>query len=494
MNPEEVLIKERVNKLKEIRSWNIEPYPYKYDKTHNASVIKDKFAGLKKEEVTKETVSIAGRLMTKRDMGKIGFATVHDQSGDIQIFAKKDVLEDNYKLFKKLDLGDFVGVKGIVFKTKSGEITVEIKELTLLSKSLRPLPEKYHGIKDPELKYRHRYAHFATDKKARDAFILRSKIISEIRKLLEEKEFLEIETPILQPVYGGAAAKPFVTHHNSLDFDMYLKISPELYLKRLIVGGFEKVFEIGRNFRNEGIDHRHNPEFTMMEIYQAYADYNDMMELVEEIFEKVVKKVHGKTKIKYKGKTIDFKRPWRRISMIDAIKEHTNIGDISKLNDKEIKDLLKTYNIILENNYIRGIAISRIFEDLVEDKLIQPTFIIDHPRETVPLCKVHRKNPELIERFEAYIDGMEIANAYSELNDPQEQRRLLEAQAKQLRAGSEEAHPMDEDFVRAIEMGMPPTGGVGIGIDRLLMVLTDNENIRDIIAFPTLKPVKNKKT
>jgi len=490
MDPEEVLIKERVNKLKEIRSWNINPYPYNFSKTHNAIVVQDKFAALKAEEKTKEKVTIAGRLMTKRDMGKAGFATISDTTGTIQIYARKDILNDMYKLFKKLDLGDFIGATGIVFKTKTGEVTVEVKELTLLSKSLRPLPEKYHGIKDPEIKYRKRYAHFATDKKARDAFILRSKVIFEIRKLLEEKDFIEVETPILQPIYGGAAARPFITHHNTLDFDMYLRISPELYLKKLIVGGFERVFEIGRNFRNEGMDHSHNPEFTMMEIYQAYADYNDMMELVEEIFEKIVKKVHGKTKITYKDNEIDFKRPWRRISMLDAIKEHTNIGDISKLEDSEIKDLLKTYNIVLDSYYVRGIAISKIFEELVEDKLIQPTFITDYPRETVPLCKVHRTNPELIERFEAFIGGMEISNAYSELNDPQEQRRLLTAQSKELRAGAEEAHPMDEDFIQAIELGMPPTGGVGIGIDRLLMIMTNNESIRDVIAFPTLKPLK----
>ncbi|MEK6886394.1 MAG: lysine--tRNA ligase [Nanoarchaeota archaeon] len=489
MDPEQALINERLNKLKAIRALKINPYPYKYSPTHHAEQIKNSFAGLKPEEKTKESVCIAGRLLTKRDMGKIAFATVSDQSGTIQLFAKEDLMQDNYKLFKKLDLGDFVGAKGIVFKTKSGEITIEIKELTLLSKSLRPLPEKYHGIKDPEIKFRQRYAHLATDKPARDALIIRSKIIGEIRKVLDEKNFIEVETPILQPQYGGANAKPFMTHHNVHNMDMYLRISPELYLKRLLVGGFERVYEIGRSFRNEGIDQSHNPEFTMMECYQAYADYSDMMELTEEIYERVAKNIFGTTKIKFGENIIDFKRPWRRISMVEAIKQNTNIGDISKLDDSEIKDLLKTYNIKYDKEYIRGLAIETIFDELVQDKLIQPTFITNHPKETTCLCKLDRKNPEFLERFEAFATGMELGNAYSELNDPIEQKFLLEAQAKQLRAGME-AHPMDEDFVKALETGMPPTGGLGIGIDRMTMLLTGNESIRDIIAFPTMKNVK----
>ncbi len=491
VEPENPLIKDRILKLKEIRSWKIDPYPYHYSPTHKAEQLKNQFASLEAQEHTKEVVVIAGRLMTKRDMGKAAFATVADQSGNIQIYAREDTLKDTYKLFRKLDLGDFVGVKGTIFKTKTGEVTVEAHELTLLCKTLRPLPEKFHGIKDPEIKYRQRYAHLVTDKEARDTLIMKSKIISEMRKILEEKGFIEIETPILQPIYGGANAKPFKTRHNALNFDMYLKVSPELYLKRLIVGGFEKVYEIGKCFRNEGLDHKHNPEFTMMELYQAYADYNDMMSLVEEAYEKIALKLFGTTKFKFGEHMIDVKRPWHKMSMIESIKKHTNIGDISKLDDEEIKDLLRTYNIRLEGDYIRGMAIAAIFEELVEDKLIQPTFITDHPRETTPLCKIHRKNPALIERFEPFIAGMEIGNAYSELNDPIEQRTLLMAQAQQLRAGAAEAHPMDEDFIQAIELGMPPTGGLGLGIDRMAMIFTGKESIRDIIAFPTMKPIVN---
>lgn len=490
MDPEQQLINERINKLNEIRKQNINPYPYKYNPTHHAEQIKNSFAGLKPQEHTKEEVKIAGRLVLKREMGKASFAHVSDETGNTQIYAREDILKDNYKLFKKLDLGDIIGVKGIIFKTKTGEITVEAKEITLLCKSLRPLPEKFHGIKDPEVKYRQRYSHLATDKDARDTLANRSKIIAEMRNILQEKGFIEVETPVLQPVYGGAAAKPFKTHHNTLDFDMYLRISPELYLKRLIVGGFEKVFEIGKNFRNEGIDHKHNPEFTMMELYQAYADYNDMMELVEEIYEKIAKKVFGTTKFKLGNEIIDVKRPWRRMSMVEAIKKHTNIGDILKLDDSEIKDLLKTYNINLEGDYNKGLAIAAIFEELVEDKLIQPTFITDHPKETTPLCKINRKNPALIERFEPFIAGMEIGNAYSELNDPIEQKNLLKVQAEKLRAGMQEAHPMDEDFVQAIEVGMPPTGGLGLGVDRMVMIMTGKESIRDIIGFPTMKPIE----
>ena len=489
MDPEQALINERLNKLKEIRSWKIEPYPYSYQKTHDANHVKNSYAGLQVQEHTKEVVSIAGRLMTKRDMGKAAFATVADQSGNIQIYAKEDILK-NYKLFKKLDLGDFIGVKGIVFKTKTGEVTVEAKELTLLTKSLRPLPEKYHGIKDPEIKFRQRYSHLATDKAARDNLILRSKIISEIRKILDEKGFVEVETPILQPVYGGANAKPFMTHHNSLDFDMFLRISPELYLKRLLVGGFEKVYEIAKVFRNEGMDHRHNPEFTILELYQAYTDYNGMMELTEEIYERVAKKLLGTTKIKFGEHILDFKRPWKRLTMVEAIKKHTNIGDITKLDDREIKDLLKTYNIRFDDEYNRGLAIAAVFDELVEDKIIQPTFITNHPKETTPLCKLDRKKPEFIERFEPYAVGMEIGNAYSEINDPIDQRALLQAQAIKLKAGFEEAHPMDNDFIQAIEVGMPPAGGLGLGIDRMVMILTGNEAVRDIIAFPTLRPEK----
>ncbi len=493
VEPENVLVQERLNKLKEIKAMGINPYPYKYSPTHHADQIKNQFGHLQAQEHTTDVVSVAGRIVLKRDMGKAAFATVADQSGNIQIYAREDILGDSYKLFGKLDLGDIVGVKGSIFRTKTNEITIEAKELVLLSKSLRPLPDKFHGIKDAEVKYRQRYTDFATNKESRDSIVIKSKIMSELRKILEEKGFIEIETPILQPQYGGANARPFKTHHNSLNFDMYLKVSPELYLKRLVVGGFEKVFEIGKNFRNEGMDHSHNPEFTMMELYQAYSDYNDMMEITEEIYERLALKILGTTQLKIGDNIINVKRPWRRISMIDSIKEFTNIGDITKLDDDEVKDLLRTYNVRYDGDYIRGLAIAKIFEELVEDKLIQPTFITDHPRETTPLCKIHRNNPLLIERFEPFINGMEIGNAYSELNDPIEQKLLLEVQAKDLRAGAEEAHPMDEDFVQALEIGMPPTGGLGLGIDRMAMLFAGRESIRDVIAFPTMKPVNDDK-
>ncbi|HME86997.1 MAG TPA: amino acid--tRNA ligase-related protein, partial [Candidatus Nanoarchaeia archaeon] len=354
MEPENVLVQERLNKLKEIKALGVNPYPYNYNRTHHAEHVKTTFAHLQAQEHTEEVVSIAGRIVLKRDMGKASFLTIADQTGTLQCYAREDILGEQYKVFKKLDLGDIIGVKGTIFRTKMGEITVEAKELTLLTKTLRPLPDKFHGIQDLEIKYRQRYTDFATNKESRDAVVVKSRVISEMRKILEEKGFIEVETPILQPQYGGANARPFVTHHNSLNFDMYLKVSPELYLKRLVVGGFEKVFEIGKNFRNEGIDHTHNPEFTMMELYQAYADYNTMMELTEELYERIALKLLGTTQVRMGTHVIELKRPWRRLTMIDAIKEYTNIGDITKLDDSEIKDLLRTYNVKYDGEYIKG--------------------------------------------------------------------------------------------------------------------------------------------
>lgn len=480
---EPTIIKDRYKKLEQLKEKNINPYPYKYKRTSNADSILSNY----KEG---DKVSIAGRLMSLRNMGKLAFAHIQDETGRIQILFKKDNDEGVYELMKLFDIGDFIGVEGTVFKTKTGEITIEVKKTEMLTKSLYPLPEKYHGIQDPELKYRKRYLDLMMDPEKKKIFIIRAKIISAIREYLDGKGFVEVETPTLQPIYGGASARPFTTHHHALDFDMYMRISPELYLKRLIVGGFDKVYEICKNFRNEGIDKTHNPEFTMLEFYWAYTDYNDMMKVFEEIYSFVAKKVIGKTKIEYQGKTIDLAAPWKRISMVDALKEYADI-DIAKYDDDQIKDLVNTYSITVEGDLTRGNIINTLFEELVEDKLIQPTFIIDHPIEISPLTKVHRKDPKHVERFEPFINGWEMGNAYSELNDPVEQKKRLEEQAEQLRSGDGEAHPMDEDFVRAIEYGMPPCGGVGIGIDRIIMLLTDSVSIRDVIFFPTMKPEKD---
>jgi len=488
--PEQAVIRDRYRKLEEIKKLKINPYPYKFEQKNHASEILEKYKKLKPAEHTKDKMVVAGRLMTTRKMGRISFAHLQDESGKMQLLFKEENGKDIYSLFNLLDTGDFIGAEGVVFTTKTGEITIEVQKLTLLCKSLYPLPEKYHGIQDPELKYRKRYLDLIMDPEKKKIFMMRSKIVSAIREFLDKKGFVEVETPILQTIYGGANAKPFTTHHNALDFDLYLKISPELYLKRLIVGGFEKVYDMGKNFRNEGMDKTHNPEFTMLEFYQAYADYNDMMDLFEELYIFVAKKILGKTQLEYQGRKIDLKAPWKRMPMIDAIREHAKI-DVTKYSDKEIKDFVNTYSLQIEGDLTRGAIISALFEELVEDKLIQPIFIIDHPKETSPLTKVHRKNPALIERFEPFINGWEVGNAYSELNDPIDQKERLREQAEQLRAGFEEAQPMDEDFMRAIEYGMPPTGGVGVGIDRMVMLFTNSATIRDVILFPTMKPEKN---
>jgi lysyl-tRNA synthetase, class II len=399
-----------------------------------------------------------------------------------------------FDLFKKyVDVGDFVGAAGVVVRTKSGEISVKVSRLDLLSKSILPLPEKWHGLSDKEERYRKRYLDLVMNPKVREVFEKRTQIMDAIRELMRKKEFEEVETPYLQTIYGGAAAKPFKTHLNSLDIDLYLAISPELYLKRLIVGGYEKVFTISRNFRNEGIDRWHNPEFSMMEIYWAYADYNDMMKLFEEIYEYVCKKVVGSTKVKFRGKTIDFKRPWKKMTMAAAIKKHARI-DVEKKSAKELIAFAKKHDVAIKGDSW-GWAVAGIFEHFAEDKIEQPTFIIDHPLETTPLCKLHRKDKlcRLIERFEPFCMGTELGNAYSELNDPVLQRTLLEEQQKLLKKGDEEANPFDEDFVNAVEVGMPPTGGLGLGIDRMVVLLTGQDSIRDVLLFPFMKPEDKKK-
>jgi lysyl-tRNA synthetase class 2 len=468
------VIEDRYKKLEEIKKLGINPYPYRFDRKNTADEI------LKSPEKFKKIV-VAGRIVSLRPMGKAAFAHILDHTGKIQFYIKEDdVGADSYKLFKLLDLGDIIGIEGEIFTTKTGETTIHTKKLTLLCKTLLPLPDKFHGIQDPDLIYRKRYLDLISDPEKKKVFETRAKIISAIREFLDSRKYIEVETPILQPVYGGAAATPFVTHHKELDMDLYLKISPELYLKRLIVAGFDRVYDLNNNFRNEGIDKTHNPEFTMIEWYRAHADYNDMMDEFEEIYKFVAKKVLGTTKINYQGTEIDFAKKWRRITMVDALEEFGGVN-VDDMSDDELKELAEQYKIVFEGEVTRGVVISALFEEMVESKLIQPTFIINHPVESTPLCKPLRTgDSKFVERFEPFIAGMEVGNAYSELNDPILQRKFLMEQARE--------YPMDEDFVEAIETGMPPTGGVGLGIDRMVMILTDQKSIRDVILFPTMKP------
>lgn len=484
---ENPLIRERLEKLRKIRELGVEPYPYSFTDYTFSTQILDENKKLEEGEKTRKTVTVMGRIMTLRDMGKAAFAHIQDQEGQIQIYVREEDLK-NFSIFKLIDLGDIVGVKGTIFKTKKGEITVWAKEFTLLAKSLRPLPEKFHGLQDTEIRFRQREVDLIANRDVKKTFLLRSKILSAIRAFLDEKGFVEVEIPTLQPVYGGANAKPFTTHINAWNMDLYLSVSPELYLKRLIVGGYEKVYTLCKNFRNEGADKTHNPEFTTMECYWSGADYNDMMELTEELYEFVCKKVLGTTEIEYQGRKISFKKGWKRLTMDDALKKYGSI-DVEKLSDKELFALLDKHKVEYDTKLTtRGLAIAALFEALCEEQLIQPTFIIDYPKDTSPLCKLKRGNPELIERFEPYINGWEVGNAYSELTDPLLQRTLFDQQVERGRGGDEEAHQKDEDFLRAIEFGLPPTGGLGLGVDRMVMLLTNAPTIREVIFFPTMKP------
>jgi lysyl-tRNA synthetase class 2 len=486
------LIKIRINKIDEIRSsFGINPFPYRYDVTHYSREIIENFEKYSQEEVR---VSVAGRIMSMRVMGKASFCNIQDKDGRIQIYLASDVLgEKSYSLFKKLDLGDIIGVKGLVKKTKMGEISVFADELSLLSKNVRPLPvvkekdgETFDLFADKELRYRHRQVDLLVTPGVKETFKKRIEIIRNIKKILDSKDFFEVETPILQTVYGGASASPFKTHHNALDIDLYLRISLEPYLKRLIVGGFDRVYEIGKCFRNEGIDRTHNPEFTMLELYQAYADYNDMMALAEELIVNTAMAVNGTTKVTFDGKEIDLAPPWKKIKMTDAIKEYSGL-DVMSMSDEELKKAVKEYGGEIKGEYIRGLAIDELFQILVEDKLIAPTFITHHPVETTPLCKPDIDDERFLQRFELFINGTEFANAYSESNDPVFQRKTLYEQSLR-REVDDEVPPMDENFVQAIEAGMPPTGGMGIGIDRLVMLLTGENSIRDVLFFPTMRP------
>ena len=481
------LMQVRMEKLEELQKPGKNPYEItKYDRTETSGQIKGDY-----EEFEGKDVSVAGRIMAKRIMGKASFCTIQDGNGKIQSYVSiNDLGEESYKAFKTYDIGDIIGIKGFVFKTKTEEISIHAKEVVLLTKSLRPLPEKFHGLKDMDLRYRQRYVDLIVNPEVKETFLLRSKILKEIRKFMDERGYMEVETPMLTTVATGDAARPFITHHNTLDLQMYLRIAPELNLKRLIVGGIDKVFEIGKNFRNEGMDIKHNPEFTNMEWYSAYEDYNDMMNISEELISTVAKNVLGTTKITYEGMDIDLTPGWKRISMIDAIKEVTGVDFNTIKTDEEAQAIAKEKHVEFEDiKNTRGHIINEFFETFVEETLIQPTFISDYPVEISPLTKRKKDQPELVERFELFIGGREYGNAYSELNDPidQYQRFLKQVEAKE--KGDEEAGGMDEDFVNALEIGLPPTGGMGIGLDRLIMLLTNSSSIRDVLFFPTMKPL-----
>lgn len=473
----------RLDKLGELRDLGIDPFGSRFERDANARQILDNF-----EAMDGQTVKIAGRIMSKRRHGKAGFANLQDLSGDIQLyFRKDDVGEANYELFKKLDLGDILGLEGFVFRTQKGEISVHVQEFTYLSKSLNPLPEKWHGLKDVELRYRQRYVDLIVNPDVRAVFIKRSQIIKEMRQYLDKLGFLEVETPMMHPIPGGAVARPFVTHHNALDMNLYLRIAPELYLKRLIVGGMEKVYEINRSFRNEGLSTRHNPEFTMLEFYQAYADYEVMMELTENLISSVAQKVNGTMTVQFEDQEIDLTPPWRRVTMLDAIKECTGVDFNQIKNDAEAREAAVGLGLEVKPQESRGEIINEVFEEFVEQTLIQPTFVYGHPVEISPLAKRNAEKPELTDRFELFIMQREIANAFSELNDPLDQRDRFMKQVEKRASGDDEAHMMDEDYINALEYGMPPAGGLGIGIDRLVMLLTDSSSIRDVILFPTLR-------
>ncbi len=479
------ILRVRRAKLKDLQEKDNDPFKIvKYDVTDSTKNILDNFEALEGQDT-----SIAGRLMSKRGMGKAGFCDLQDRDGRIQLYVRKDeVGDESYEMFKKYDIGDIVGVKGEIFKTHMGQISIKVKEIILLSKSLQPLPEKWHGLKDTDLRYRQRYVDLIVNPEVKNTFILRSKIIKSIRKFLDDRGFLEVDTPLLNTIPGGAAARPFITHHNTLDIDMYLRIAPELYLKRLIVGGMEKVYEMGRMFRNEGMSIKHNPEFTMMEVYEAYTDYKGMMELTENLISTVAMETLGTTKIMYQGQEIDLTPPWNRLSMIEAVKKYSGVDFDTIKTDEEAKAAAEAKKVYVKPGMSRGEILNLMFEEFVESNLVQPTFIYDYPVEVSPLTKRKPDCPELTERFEFFITGREMGNAYSELNDPIDQKERFVSQVKKRDSGDEEANMMDEDFVTALEYGMPPTGGLGIGVDRLIILLTDSASIRDILLFPTMKP------
>nr|WP_245339456.1 lysine--tRNA ligase [Paenibacillus shirakamiensis] len=485
------MLQVRRDKLDELRGMGIDPFGQKYERTHNAGDILQQYDGLTKEELDEKNVvvRIAGRIMGKRGMGKASFAHIQDLSGKIQIYVRKDTVpEVKYDAFDLLDLGDIVGISGEVFKTKTGETSIKVKDLEVLSKSLYPLPDKYHGLKDVELRYRQRYVDLIINPDVQQTFIARSRIIQSMRRYLDSLGYLEVETPTLHSIAGGAAARPFITHHNALDMELYMRIAIELHLKRLIVGGLEKVYEIGRVYRNEGMSTRHNPEFTMIELYEAYADYKDIMALTENLIAHIAQEVLGTQIVPYQDYEVDLRPQWRRVTMVDAVKEVTGVDFGADLTNEQAHSLAKEHKVPVEPHMTFGHILNAFFEHFVEETLIQPTFVTGHPVEISPLAKRNDTDARFTDRFELFIVAREHANAFSELNDPIDQRQRFEAQLQEKEQGNDEAHEMDDDFIRALEYGMPPTGGLGIGVDRLIMLLTNSASIRDVLLFPHMRP------
>lgn len=483
------LISERKQKLEELRKMGVDVYPRNFSTTHVISQVREKYGTLKAEEKTEETVSLAGRIMSLRGMGKASFAHIKDGTGKLQIYVREDVLgEGNYQIFRKFDIGDLIGVRGKVFSTKTGELSIQVEKLTLLAKSLRPLPEKWHGLKDIETRYRQRYIDLLVNEQVQNVFSTRSLIIKAIRGFLDNLGFLEVETPMMQSVVGGAIAKPFLTHHQALDMELYLRISPELFLKRLVVGGLEKVYEVNRSFRNEGVSTRHNPEFTMLEVYQAYSDYEGMMDLCQQMILFVAKQVLGKEELTYQKNKINLREiPWQKFSLYELLQEHTRLDFTNIHGLSEMRKVADRLDVKYNKDSPKHKILDHIFETYVQKNLIQPTFVLDYPTEFSPLAKAKKDNPELVERFELFIGGEELANAYSELNDPVEQRRRMEIQVEDRDIGAGGEAEVDEDYLRALEYGLPPCGGLGIGVDRLVMVFTDSDSIRDVILFPQMR-------
>ncbi|EIJ80055.1 lysyl-tRNA synthetase [Bacillus methanolicus PB1] len=483
-------LKVRRDKMNELRQKGYDPFGKRFERTHHTQELINTYGDLDKDEIEEKNVSvkIAGRIMTKRGKGKAGFAHIQDLTGQIQIYVRLDAVgEEQYEIFNSADLGDIVGVTGTLFKTKVGELSVKVESFILLTKSLRPLPEKFHGLKDVEQRYRQRYLDLIMNSESKDTFITRSRIIQSMRRYLDDHGYLEVETPMMHAIAGGASARPFITHHNALDMPLYMRIAIELHLKRLIVGGLEKVYEIGRVFRNEGVSTRHNPEFTMIELYEAYADYRDIMKLTENLIAHIAQEVLGTTTIQYGDHEVELKPEWKRLHMADAIKEHTGVDFWKEMSTQEARALAKEHNVEINDNMLFGHIVNEFFEQKVEENLIQPTFIYGHPVEISPLAKKNEEDPRFTDRFELFIVGREHANAFTELNDPIDQRERFEAQLKEREQGNDEAHMMDDDFVEALEYGMPPTGGLGIGIDRLVMLLTNSPSIRDVLLFPLMR-------
>lgn len=480
----------RREKMNDLREKGYDPFGKRFDRTHLADELIKQFGELDKEDIEQKNISviIAGRIMTKRGKGKAGFAHIQDLTNQIQIYVRQDAVgEEQYGIFDTADLGDIVGVSGTLFKTKVGELSIKVEDFQLLTKSLRPLPEKFHGLKDVEQRYRQRYLDLITSQDSRATFITRSKIIQAMRRYLDDHGYLEVETPMMHSIAGGASARPFITHHNALDMELYMRIAIELHLKRLIVGGLEKVYEIGRVFRNEGVSTRHNPEFTMIELYEAYADYRDIMSLTENLIAHIAQEVLGTTSVQYGEHVVDLKPEWKRLHMVDAIKEYTGVDFWKETTVEEARQLAKEHNVEIKDTMLYGHIVNEFFEQKVEEQLIQPTFIYGHPVEISPLAKKNDDDPRFTDRFELFIVAREHANAFTELNDPIDQRERFEAQLKEKEQGNDEAHEMDEDFVEALEYGMPPTGGLGIGIDRLVMLLTNSPSIRDVLLFPLMR-------